>query len=257
MTDAAVAATCTASGLTEGSHCAACNAVLIPQETIDQLGHNYRYTNLGENHDILCSRCNDHRTESHSYLGGVCVCGAIESLLPSQVKIKLGHSLTLDSDLCVKYRVKYTDIEAAVPNYVTEGAYLVVEKDVYPAGGEKTVATYTLTPDLSGDPARMVFDLKGIQAAEMGSELRAVLHIFDAEGEEYTSDVDIYSIRVYAEQYLETYDYELQPKFFTMLIDLLNYGAAAQVNFGRRTDELVNAGFEAYQQYATKEWLPS
>ena len=39
VTDAAVAATCTKSGLTEGTHCSVCNAVLIEQDTIAALGH--------------------------------------------------------------------------------------------------------------------------------------------------------------------------------------------------------------------------
>ncbi len=39
VTDEAVAATCTATGLTEGSHCSVCNAVLVAQEVIPALGH--------------------------------------------------------------------------------------------------------------------------------------------------------------------------------------------------------------------------
>ena len=35
VTDAAIAATCTASGKTEGKHCSVCNEVTVPQETID------------------------------------------------------------------------------------------------------------------------------------------------------------------------------------------------------------------------------
>ena len=41
VTDPAVAATCTATGLTEGSHCSRCDAVLEEQETVPALGHNY------------------------------------------------------------------------------------------------------------------------------------------------------------------------------------------------------------------------
>ena len=41
VTDKAVAATCTATGLTEGSHCSRCEAVLEEQETIPALGHDY------------------------------------------------------------------------------------------------------------------------------------------------------------------------------------------------------------------------
>lgn len=40
VTDQAVAATCTEDGLTAGSHCSRCNAVLVAQETIKAPGHN-------------------------------------------------------------------------------------------------------------------------------------------------------------------------------------------------------------------------
>ena len=39
VTDAAVAATCTESGLTEGSHCSVCGVVLVEQDTIPAKGH--------------------------------------------------------------------------------------------------------------------------------------------------------------------------------------------------------------------------
>ena len=39
VVDAAVDATCTETGLTEGKHCSVCNEVLVAQETTDALGH--------------------------------------------------------------------------------------------------------------------------------------------------------------------------------------------------------------------------
>lgn len=41
VTDAAVAATCTTDGKTEGSHCEECGEVLVPQQTVPMLGHSY------------------------------------------------------------------------------------------------------------------------------------------------------------------------------------------------------------------------
>ena len=44
--DAAVAPTCTETGLTEGKHCSVCNKTLVTQETVEALGHNYLVVSL-------------------------------------------------------------------------------------------------------------------------------------------------------------------------------------------------------------------
>ena len=132
-----------------------------------------------------------------------------------------------------------------------EGAYLVVEKDQYFADGTTGIDIQTLTGRVVD--SRLVFTLNAIQSVEMGSELRAVLHIFDTEGNEYYTPMDVISIKAYAQGFLEMLSYETNPEYVTMLIDLLNYGSAAQTYFGRRADVPANAGMDAYQQYATKE----
>ena len=45
VVDAAIAATCTAAGKTEGKHCSVCDAVLVAQEEVAALGHKFeKYT---------------------------------------------------------------------------------------------------------------------------------------------------------------------------------------------------------------------
>ena len=65
--DAAVAATCTKTGLTEGKHCSVCNAVLVAQETVPVLEHTpvsadnavaATCTTNGKEADTVCSVCN-------------------------------------------------------------------------------------------------------------------------------------------------------------------------------------------------------
>ena len=222
------------------------------ENEVPALGHDYQYSDNGDDHTVTCGNCDYNVTESHSYENGVCLCGA-EEIKPTEVTVKIGHAVSFDSDLQMNYRIKYDNLAAAVPNYVTEGAYLVVEKDRYPTEGEPFAEAITLYPDLSSDPNRMLFNLPGIQSVEMGSELRAVLYFFDADGNKYATALDSYSILDYVQLCYDTYTYEQQPKLYTLLIDCLNYGAAAQLNFNRRTDTLVNAGMEAYQQYATTQ----
>ena len=67
VTDEAVDATCTGSGLTEGSHCSVCGYVIVEQETISQLGHNYAIIpqipatceETGLTQHVACTRCGD------------------------------------------------------------------------------------------------------------------------------------------------------------------------------------------------------
>ena len=50
--DAAVAATCKATGLTEGKHCSVCNAVLVEQTTVPTVPHTY-----DDKYDAECNEC--------------------------------------------------------------------------------------------------------------------------------------------------------------------------------------------------------
>lgn len=167
----------------------------------------------------------------------------------SELQLSMGHTVSLESDLQMNYRIKRENLEG----YDLSTAYLVVEKDVYSNKGETDVERYTLYPDLSSDPDRVIFTLKGIQSVEMGSELRATLCVSDAQGREVRSDVDVYSVLAYVQTCFSSYSYEEDPALYRLLMDTLNYGAAAQVCFDRRPETLVNAGMEAYQQYASTE----
>ena len=241
--------TCEAAGYT--THiCANCGESYTDNE-VPAVNHSYTYTDNGDTHTVGCNNCDYSLTEGHTYENGSCACGAVEVTAPAETAIKFGYTVSFDSDLKMNYRIKLENIAAAIPNYTVEGAYLTVEKDQYFADGTTGVDTQTLTGSVID--SRLVFTLSDIQSVEMGSELRAVLHIFDTEGNEYCTPADVISIKAYAQGFLEMLSYETNPEYVTMLIDLLNYGSAAQTYFGRRADVLANAGMDAYQQYASKE----
>lgn len=69
--DPAVAATCEASGLTEGSHCAVCGEILTAQEAVPALGHSYgSWTDAedGKTHTRVCANDASHvQSGEHSF----------------------------------------------------------------------------------------------------------------------------------------------------------------------------------------------
>ena len=83
VVDAAVAPTCTATGLTEGKHCSVCGEVLVAQTVVDALGHDEvnheakapTCTEIGWDAYVTCSRC-DYTTYAekaklgHDYVAG-------------------------------------------------------------------------------------------------------------------------------------------------------------------------------------------
>ena len=75
--DAAVSATCTTAGKTEGKHCSVCNTVLVAQTVVDALGHDEvpheaqapTCTEIGWDAYVTCSRCDYTTYEEKAKLG--------------------------------------------------------------------------------------------------------------------------------------------------------------------------------------------
>ena len=92
----------------------------------------------------------------------------------------------------------------------------------------------------------LVVTQKGLAARQMADKIEVV--IYNGDGTP-ASDVWTDSIRDYAMRILEDQDGETK----TMLVDMLNYGAAAQNFFGYNTDALANNQLtDAQKAYATE-----
>ncbi len=101
VTDKAKAATCTADGLTEGTHCSVCGKVLVAQTKVPALGHSKVIDEAvlptcgasGLSEGAHCSVCSEILTEQailpatgeHSYADGICEGCGTPQVLPAPV----------------------------------------------------------------------------------------------------------------------------------------------------------------------------
>ena len=235
-------ATCTEDGSVVVT--CACGEV-VSTEIVAALGHSYAYANNGDDHSITCGNCDYNVTEGHNYVDGSCICGAVEITEPVvDGNISIGETLSLESDLTMNLRIKTSQLGA----YDLSTVYLVVERDVYNSDGTMEVETRTLT-DYTIKDNRLVFAYTGISAAQMNDEIRATLYIKDANGKEYKSNQKVTSVAIYSDLMLGAS--AGNQKLITLIMDMLNYGTAAQIYFNRHADAPVNEAFESFKTYAS------
>ena len=93
VVDAAVAATCAKTGLTEGSHCSVCNEVLVAQKVVDKIPHTLTKTDAkaatctedGNNEYYSCSACGKVFKDAD---------GKIETTAEAEKIAATGHTMT-------------------------------------------------------------------------------------------------------------------------------------------------------------------
>ena len=134
-------------------------------------------------------------------------------------------SLSLESSITMNFKVRKSNVTSFDDFYVTFKCM----------DDEETVTEYTEQGDY------YVFSYKGISPQIMNKDIVGVLHA-KSGNTEYTSPEKIMSVKKYAYQMLDLFSSdENYASFRTMIVDLLNYGAASQVYAGYQTDNLVNS----------------
>ena len=123
--DEAVAATCTSTGLTEGSHCSECNEIIVMQETVPATGHNFQ--------NGICELCGEVEYNSLGleyvvnddgitcYISGIGTCTDLDIIIPEYID---GYRVTGIGDYAFEDCNALTSI--VMPGSVTsigEGAF--------------------------------------------------------------------------------------------------------------------------------------
>jgi len=142
-------------------------------------------------------------------------------------------SLSLESSITMNFKVLKNSLSSFDEFYMT-----------FECGGKEEKVT-----DYKETDKYYVFSYKGINPQLMNDNVTAVLHAKNKSGE-YTSPEKIMSVKEYAYTMLDRYSDDEHAKLRTLLVDLLNYGAAAQIYAGYQTDNLVNSDLTDVQ----KDW---
>jgi len=219
--------------------------------------HTLSYVDNGNDHTANCPACEYSVTEPHSYADGICICGAVEVMEPKyepDENLKFTMNISAGAEMTVSYNI----MANAVNTY--KDFYLEVTKEV--AGGESITTIYGITEDreamtvktdpTTGEALMYQVTYKGINAKEMGDNFSTTLYAVGEDGTIYYGETVVDSIKSFL---VEKLDAESSiPELKTMAVDMLKYGAAAQVRLGYNTENLVTADLTENQlSYATKE----
>jgi len=263
----ATAATCNTDGNKAYYQCISCETAFIDDTCeyplplqyfiLSASGHTYVYTNNGKTHTAACSVCSAAATPTHTVTDGTCICGAEESEIP-EYAYDPSLTLTVSATAGVEMGVSYTIMATNVASYTD--FYLVVSKSVadstpivvtYGIGADREALTSKTHPT-TGQVVMYNATFSGINAKEMGDEISATLFAVDEYGTTYYGPVSKTSIKDYLLGRINNAASIAELK--TMAVDMLKYGAAAQLRLGYNTDELVTKDLTAEQlSYATQE----
>lgn len=160
-------------------------------------------------------------------------CGHIREIVPPEPFDFVGATMTLGSELAMTFYVEKANLEGT--DY-----YAVITKDV--VDGDPVTKTIPYSEWITNG-SYIGPKFNGVAAKEMSDRL--TVQIFNGDGEA-VSVLRHDSIRDYGMRSLSNSNFSAEQK--TMLVDMLNYGAAAQEFFSYGTDDLANSLLTAEQK---------
>ncbi len=214
--------------------------------------HDLTYVDMGDQHEASCTKCEFTEIVEHTFVEGKCICGVSENTEPIvDNALKFNMNITVGAEIGVSYSVMASAVESF------SDFYLEVVKNV--AGGTPVTTVYgkdALPFNIMRDPVSdeaLLYSAaySGITAKEMGDSFATTLYAVDENGKLYRGETVVSSIKDYLISKID--EDNALPEIKTMAVDMLNYGAAAQIHLNYDTENLVNSGLTDKQlAYATK-----
>ncbi len=146
-------------------------------------------------------------------------------------------NLTITDDIAVGYKVN----KAIFTEQGYSDPYVVFEMN----GNETTVSKYAEV--VSEDKTFYVFDFENVAPHQINDEIKATLYA-TKDAEVCKGETFKYSVASYCYNTLKAYSDDKYSELRTLLVDLLNYGAASQKYMNYKTGELVNSSLTATQK---------
>ncbi len=257
--------TCTVAGSYDNVvYCERCNAELSRETvTVAALNHlpgeavqeNYVEPTATEygGYDmvIYCQRCNAELSREHTVLDPT---GTPEPELDESLTFYT--SVSIGVEMKTTFTIRQTVLANAASWYLEvsklDGSGNVLESKRFGEGQDGAVT------NVSNVAWRAIYT--DITAKEMGVTFSAVLHVFDADGNEFYGEAVENTVKDYIVGELVKTENSAATR--TLCADMLNYGAAAQTYFEYDTDNLVNENLSteaaaAKDQFETKTEAPA
>lgn len=163
---------------------------------------------------------------------------------------KVGHNLAVQNSIEISFNIRNAYIKDAVDYYaVFTKEYYDIHGNV--TGTDKITKESTAFTYYNENQKSVRYDK--LAAKELGTKLTAEIYAELSDGS-FKCIVDEYRITKYIDSVIAAYATSSKAKEQAMMrlaIDLVNYGAAAQVNFNYNTDNLANAAYSDYQSFAS------
>ncbi|MBR6682195.1 MAG: hypothetical protein IKL40_04340, partial [Clostridia bacterium] len=175
-------------------------------------------------------------SEGHKYRE--CACGdKEEKVLPITLKFNT-RTLTLYSNIQVNYKIRKAQLDTS--EY--KNPYAVFEFEG--KNGTRTESVTEPRYEINNGTEYYVFDFSNLAPDQMGNNIAVRLYA-EYDGAEYLCDeYATYSVKEYCDGQLRRLENATSSKDVvtrTLIVDILNYGAALQVYNNYKTDALVNS----------------